>query len=148
MIQLNLPAFEHQIKQADGKHWIFDVLRKKYLVLTPEEWVRQHFVHYLVNEMQYPRTLIKVEGGLSYNKLSKRSDIVVFDRNGKPWMIIECKAPDIAITESTVRQASMYNATLKANFLVVTNGMRHFLFQTDWLNNTTRVLDAMPPFEN
>ena len=90
MVQLNLPAFDHQLKQADGKRWIFDILRRKYLVLTPEEWVRQHFVHYIINELQYPKALIKVEGGLSYNKLSKRSDIVVFNRDGKPWMVIEC----------------------------------------------------------
>jgi hypothetical protein len=146
MVQLNLPAFDHQLKQADGKRWIFDILRRKYLVLTPEEWVRQHFVHYIINELQYPKALIKVEGGLSYNKLSKRSDIVVFNRDGKPWMVIECKAPDIPINDNTVQQASVYNATLRANFLVVTNGMRHFLFRTDWDSNTTRVLDAMPEY--
>jgi hypothetical protein len=146
MVQLNLPAFDHQLKQADGKRWIFDILRRKYLVLTPEEWVRQHFVHYIINELQYPKALIKVEGGLSYNKLSKRSDIVVFNRDGKPWMVIECKAPDIPINDSTVQQASVYNATLRASFLVVTNGMRHFLFRTDWDSNTTRVLDAMPEY--
>src|SRR5690349_1542646 len=123
MVQLNLPAFEYQLKKEEGKVWIFDNLRKKYLVLTPEEWVRQHFVNYLIQERKYPRALIKLEGGLSYNTLAKRSDIVVFDREGKPWMIVECKAPDVVISDGTLRQASMYNAQLKAKYLAVTNGL-------------------------
>ncbi|HEY9047644.1 MAG TPA: type I restriction enzyme HsdR N-terminal domain-containing protein [Ohtaekwangia sp.] len=147
MIQLNLPSFEYQVTKADGKWWIFDILRKKRLVLTPEEWVRQHFIHYLIQELKYPKALIKVEGGLSYNQLAKRSDIVVFNREGKPWMVIECKSPDVAISEHTLHQAATYNATLKANFLVVTNGLHHFYFRTDWSANTTQALDAMPVYE-
>ncbi|HEY9004547.1 MAG TPA: type I restriction enzyme HsdR N-terminal domain-containing protein [Ohtaekwangia sp.] len=147
MIQLNLPPFDYQVTKADGKLWIFDILRKKRLVLTPEEWVRQHFIHYLIQVLKYPRSLIKVEGGLSYNQLSKRSDIVVFNRTGNPWMVIECKAPDIAISQQTLHQAATYNATLKADFLVVTNGLNHFYFRTDWSANITEALPAMPVFE-
>ena len=95
MIKLNLPDFDYKLKKAEGKVWIFDVIRKKYLVLTPEEWVRQHVVHFLITHKKYPKALIKLEGGLNYNQLQKRSDIVVFDREGKPWMIMECKAPAI-----------------------------------------------------
>ena len=84
MYQLNLPTFDYKLKKADGKVWIFDVIRKKYIVLTPEEWVRQHFIHYLINDFKYPRSLVKIEGGLTYNQLQKRSDITVFDREGKP----------------------------------------------------------------
>lgn len=146
MYKLNLPDFDYAIKKDDGKIWIFDVIRKKYLVLTPEEWVRQHFINYLVTELKYPKSLIKVEGGLTYNQLSKRSDIVVFDRDAKPWMVIECKSPELQIDESVLRQASMYNATLRANYLVVTNGVKHFCAHIDWHDNTTKLLTALPTF--
>lgn len=126
---------------------IFDPLRKKHLVLTPEEWVRQHFVNYLIVELHYPKSLIKLEGGLSYNQLQKRSDIVVFDREAKPWMVIECKAPDVVLNNETLRQASTYNATLRAKYLVVTNGLGHFFFSTDWSSNAIRSLNAMPAYE-
>jgi hypothetical protein len=146
MSTLNLPSFEYQLKKEDGKVFIFDILRKKYLVLTPEEWVRQHFIHYLINEMKYPKALIKLEGGLSYNTLAKRSDIVVFDREGKPWMVVECKAPDQPINDSTLRQASTYNSKLKAKYLAVTNGLVHFYFETDWITLRTQSLKVMPVY--
>jgi len=146
MISLNLPSADLQLKKAEGKVWIWDIIRKKYLVLTPEEWVRQHFVHYLVNTLQYPKSLMKVEGGLAYNQLQKRSDIVVFNRAGKPWMVIECKSPDLVLTDNTLHQASVYNSTLQANFLAVTNGLMHYYFETDWAAGTTRALSAAPPY--
>jgi hypothetical protein len=146
MHQLNLPSFDHQLKQEEGRIFIWDVIRKKHIVLTPEEWVRQHFIHYLISALNYPKTLIKIEGGLSFNRLQKRSDIVVFNREGNPWMVVECKAPDQPINESTVRQASVYNTTLKADYLVVTNGMKHFIFRTEWETGQTKSLDAMPVF--
>lgn len=147
MISLNLPPFDHKLKKAEGKFWIFDVLRKKYMVLTPEEWVRQHFVHYLLTELKYPRALIKVEGGLSYNQLQKRSDIVVFDREGKPWMLIECKSPDEVVGDNTLRQASVYNKTLRANYLVVTNGLKHLCYRIHWTESRTEALSILPAFE-
>jgi hypothetical protein len=113
MMKLNLPSFDCVVKKEEGKFLILDVIRKKYLVLTPEEWVRQHFVNYLITELNYPKSLIKIEGGLTFNKLSKRSDIVVFNRHGEPWMIVECKSPSQKINQSTLRQASVYNHTLK-----------------------------------
>lgn len=147
MVPLNLPPFDHKLKKAEGKFWIFDVLRKKYMVLTPEEWVRQHFVHYLITGLKYPRSLIKVEGGLSYNQLQKRSDIVIFDRAGKPWMLIECKSPDEVVGDNTLRQASVYNKTLQAAYLVVTNGMKHFCYRVDWIENKTEALSVFPVYE-
>jgi hypothetical protein len=147
MVNLNLPSFDYKLKKQDEKIWIFDSLRKKYIILTPEEWVRQHFINYLTIDMGYPRSLIKVEGGLTYNQLQKRSDIVVFDRDGKPWMIIECKAPDLKLSSLTLQQASTYNATLKARYLVVTNGMSHFYFRTDWIKGKVETLAAMPAYE-
>ncbi len=147
MIKLNLPSFEFSMKELDGRIWIYDGLRKKYLVLTPEEWVRQHFLHYLVHHVHYPKSLIKVEGGLKFNQLQKRSDIVVFDRNGNPWMLIECKSADQPINESTLRQASAYNTTLKAKYLVLTNGMKTFCCQIESENGNAVMLNDLPVFE-
>lgn len=129
MIKLNLPAYDYKLKKADGKVWIFDGIRKKFVVLTPEEWVRQHFVHYLIYELSYPKALIKIEGGLHYNQLAKRSDIVVFNRAGNSWMIVECKAPEIELNQQVAQQVSVYNSTLKASYVVITNGLRHLCFE-------------------
>ena len=146
MIPLNLPPFEYKVKKAEGKLWIFDVIRKKYVALIPEEWVRQHFIHWIVDHLNYPKSLIRVEGGLTFNQLAKRTDIVVFDRNGKPWMIIECKSPDIPVSEKTVFQASTYNAIHKAKYITVTNGITHLYAGTAWEEGTTRWLEKMPDF--
>jgi len=146
MYQLNLPTFDYKLKKADGKVWIFDVIRKKYIVLTPEEWVRQHFIHYLIHDFKYPRSLVKIEGGLTYNQLQKRSDITVFDREGKPWMIVECKSPTLNLSESTLQQAAVYNATLKAKYLTITNGMIYLCSSTDWDAGKTSLLETLPPY--
>ena len=128
MVSLNLPSFEYKLKEVNGKVWIFDGIRKKYIVLTPEEWVRQHFINYLIQHLNYPKALFKVETGLSYNQLAKRSDIIVFNRQGEPWMVIECKAPHIQLDEQAARQASMYSKTLNVRYLVLTNGIKHLCF--------------------
>ena len=94
-------------------------------MLTPEEWVRQHVVNYLIAHLQYPRSLIRVEGGLTYNQLAKRSDIVVYDRDGAPWMVVECKAPSEKLTQHVIHQAAMYNAKLSARYIAVSNGLAH-----------------------
>ncbi len=146
MVSLSLPPFEYKLRKAEGKLWIFDVIRKKYVVLAPEEWVRQHFVNYLLTN-GYPRSLIRVEGGLHYNQRLKRSDIVVYDRDGAPWMIIECKAPDIKLSEKSLFQASVYNATLRARYLAVTNGLTHLYAETDWNQGTSVRLSGLPTFE-
>jgi len=146
MVSLNLPPFDHKLKKENGRVYILDIIRKKYLVLTPEEWVRQHFVHYLVNELHYPRSLIKVEGGLRFNELQKRSDIVVFNREGTPWMIVECKSPDQKLNQRTLRQASVYNHSLQAKYLAVTNGLIHYCCEVNWINGNTAVLDSLPQY--
>ena len=146
MVKLNLPPCDIPIKQSEDKVLIFDLLRKRFVVLTPEEWVRQHFIHYLIHHLNYPKGLIKIEGGLRFNTLQKRSDIVVFGRDGKPWMLIECKAPDLKLNQRVVEQASTYNNTLKAKYLVITNGMSSICCEIDWVNSRTVVVDAMPPF--
>lgn len=126
MLPLNLPVYHPKIKKEAGKVWIFDVIRKKFIVLTPEEWVRQHFIQYLINQLKYPRSLFKVESGLSFNDLQKRSDIVVHDRNGRPWMIVECKSPTIKLSQRAFNQISVYNMNIGARYLAVTNGMVHY----------------------
>lgn len=146
MIKLNLPPFDISLRREGTKVLIFDCLRKRHVTLTPEEWVRQHFIHYLIYHLRYPRALIKVEGGLTFNSLQKRSDIVVFDRTGSPWMVIECKAPDLQLSERTVMQASVYNHTLKARYLVVTNGMSHICCEVNWENRDTVVMPQMPQY--
>lgn len=146
MTSLNLPPFEYKIKKAEGKLWIFDVIRKKYIALIPEEWVRQHFVHLLIDHKKYPRSLIRVEGGLQYNRLQKRSDIVVFDRDGAPWMLIECKAPEVRLSDKSVFQASVYNATLRARYVVVSNGLVHLYAKIDWENGITTWINDLPEF--
>lgn len=146
MVKLNLPEFDIRLKNEGGKIWIFDFIRRKYLVLTPEEWVRQHFIHYLVGEKQYPKSLLRIEGGLVYNQMQKRSDIVVFDRQGEPWMIVECKSPALAISASTLEQASVYNSTLKAQYLAVTNGLKHLCAHIDWQKRQTTLLANLPAY--
>ena len=146
MIKLNLPAYDCVVKEEDGKVFILDQIRKKYLVLTPEEWVRQHFINYLITDLKYPKALMKIEGGLTFNKLSKRSDIVVFNRDGQPWMVVECKSPSQKLSQSTVHQASVYNYTLKARYLTVTNGMEHICCEVNWSEGKTAILKELPAF--
>jgi hypothetical protein len=123
---LNLPHFEPNLQVSDGKLWIFDPLRKKKLILTPEEWVRQHWVNYLIHHQNYPKGLFALEKGMKYNQIQKRTDLVVFDREGQPYMLVECKAPEVAITEQTLSQALAYNSVLNCPNVVLSNGIKHF----------------------
>lgn len=122
---LNLPQYPFKITLKDTRHFIFDEIRKKHLVLTPEEWVRQHFIQYLILEKRFPKSLIQIEGGLNLNQLQKRTDIVIFNNQGQRIMVIECKAPAVKITQSVFDQAARYNSVHKTKWLVVTNGLRH-----------------------
>ncbi|WPR76423.1 type I restriction enzyme HsdR N-terminal domain-containing protein [Algoriphagus sp. NG3] len=129
--QLNLPHFEPQLLQKEGKLWIFDVLRKKQLVLTPEEWVRQHWISFLSIQLKFPKGLFALEKGLIYNKLVKRTDLVVWDKTGKPYLLIECKAPKVKLTQKTIEQACMYHKELKCPYLVISNGLQHICLSFD-----------------
>ncbi len=146
MHALNLPSFDYRLKKARDKVWIFDGIRKKFVVLTPEEWVRQHFVNFLVMELKYPRSLVKIEGGLAYNDLPRRSDVVVFDREGNPWMLIECKASTTTLSDATLHQVAAYNATLRAKYITISNGMVHYCAHIDWVHGKTTVLQELPAF--
>ena len=131
MLELTLPAFEYKVKRHSGAVLIFDVIRKKYVVLTPEEWVRQHVIHYLAEVKKVPVALIAVEREIDLYGLRKRFDVVVFDREGNPWLLVECKAPSVPLTRQVFDQAFRYNMTLEAPYVAVTNGIKHYCGRID-----------------
>jgi hypothetical protein len=144
--KLNLPAFNTTLKKEQGKVYIFDNIRKKYLVLTPEEWVRQHFINYLIQDLKYPKSLFRIEGGISFNKLQKRSDILIYNRQGKPWMLVECKSPTIKLSQKAFNQVAVYNMTIGAEYVAVTNGMIHYCYAGMKQGEEARFLDDFPNF--
>jgi len=146
MFKLTLPPIEAKYKTEGDKTYIFDILRKKYLFLTPEEWVRQHLIHLLLKDYDYPKSLISCEKGLSYNKRLKRTDIVTYDQSGNPFLLIECKSPKIKLSKSTLHQASTYNSQLKAPFLCISNGISTLCFQINHENKKITQLTDLPKF--
>jgi len=147
MDKLSLPVFDFNIKESAGKTVIFDIIRKKYLVLTPEEWVRQHFVHYLIDHLGYSKALIGIEKGMKYNTLLKRTDILVYNRTGEPLLLVECKEPSHRLNQKVMEQAMMYNKTLKALYIVVTNGVEHSCMHVHPEKQKIEFLDKIPRFE-
>ena len=148
MQTLNLPEYEFRISHADGKPRIFDRFRKKWVALTPEEWVRQHFAVYLVNEKGYPASRMAVEASLKVVRRTKRTDLVVYGRDLSPLLIVECKAPHVAITSEVFDQIVRYNITLQAGYLVVTNGLVHHCCRLDYQNNSYTFLPVIPPHKD
>ncbi len=143
---LKFPGYEFKITRKEEGDFIFDIIRRKDILLTPEEWVRQHVIHYLFKNLGYPKGLIKVESGVTYNARIKRSDIVVYNNKATPHILIECKAPSVKISQSTLEQVAMYNHTLKAEILVLTNGLMHYTFRIS--NNGELVnLPQIPTYE-
>lgn len=126
MLELSLPAFEYKVKKQSGTVMIFDIIRKKFVVLTPEEWVRQHVIHYLIEVKHFPVALLAVEREIDLYGLRRRFDVVVFDRTGNPWLLIECKAPSVVLNRQVFDQAFRYNITLEAPYVAITNGVKHF----------------------
>jgi hypothetical protein len=126
-MQLNFPTYKFKTKSEQNTNYVFDIVRKKYVVLTPEEWVRQHVIHYLVTEKQFPQSLLAVERGLTINGRKKRFDVLAFNKNGQPYLLIECKSPDIDIKKAVFEQIAVYNSHFKAPFLLVTNGLQHIV---------------------
>jgi len=131
MINLNLPKYSFRIKNKENKLYIFDMIRKKNIILTPEEWVRQNFIQFLINEKKYPKSLIAVEKQLRVNNVVKRTDILIFDKTGIPYIIVECKSPNVPITQDTFDQIARYNLKLNAAYLILTNGLQHFYCKMD-----------------
>src|SRR5215217_3992537 len=144
MESLNLPGFAYKVKQVHGKPLIFDIIRRKFVSLTPEEWVRQHFIHLLISHYGYPKSLFTIETGLVYNTLAKRSDIMVLSSNSLPFLLIECKAPFVPVTRATFAQISRYNFILKPQYLAVTNRMSHYCFKA--ANGQIEFLDDFPVY--
>jgi hypothetical protein len=146
MYPLNFPSYEFKIDRIDDTLKIFDIVRKKYVYLSPEEWVRQHALHYMVRDLGYPRSLIRTEAGLKYNRMSKRSDIVVYKNTGEVFLLMECKAPTVVIDQKTFDQLSIYNQHYKAQYLAMTNGLEHMLAIVDYDSKTYEVLRSFPPY--
>jgi hypothetical protein len=146
MVKLDLPGFDYQISKAEGKIWIFDIIRKKQIVLTPEEWVRQHIIHFFIDHLKYPKSLIKIESGLTYNQLQKRSDVIVYDREGKPWLLLECKAPDLKLNQNAVMQAAVYNNDVNAKYIAISNGMQHVCYEVKGNVSETELLKSFPEY--
>lgn len=146
MQRLNFPTYSFRFKNSENKLSIFDVIRKKFVILQPEEWVRQHCIHYLIEDKHIPKSLINVEKELKINDLKKRYDIVVFYPDGRIFLAVECKAPHIEITQNTFDQIARYNLELKASFLMVTNGINHYYCQMDFKNERYQFLKDLPKF--
>ena len=147
MQQLNFQPYSFRLKNSENKVSIFDEIRKKFIVLTPEEWVRQHVVQFLLLDKKYPKTLINVEKNIKINGLIKRYDLVVFHPNGTINILVECKAPDVKISQHTFDQIARYNLTLNANFLMVTNGLNHYYCSIESENRRYHFLDNLPDYE-
>ena len=144
--KLNLPNVALKTKLVEGTTQVFDVVRKKYFKLTLEEWVRQHFIHYLNQDKNYPLGLMGVEKMIKYNNLKTRADIVIYNINREPSMLVECKAPEIKITQDTFDQIARYNFSLRVKYLVVTNGIQHFCCSMDYEKPTISFLEDIPSY--
>lgn len=143
MLELNLPPYSPKIKKTD-KLYIWDQIRTKYVALTPEEWVRQHFINYLITEKQYPASLIANETQISLNKQRKRCDSVVYDNKLNPLVIVEYKSPDVKITQEVFDQIARYNIVLKVKYLIVSNGLEHYCCSIDYENLSFEYLPDIP----
>ena len=148
MQNLNFPTYSFRLKNSENNTHIFDVIRKKFVVLQPEEWVRQHCVQYLVQEKNYPISLINVEKVILVNGLKKRYDIVVFNPDGSLAVVVECKAPKVQISQSVFDQIARYNLTLKASYLMVTNGLNHYFCTMNHHLESFEFLETLPNYNN
>lgn len=147
-MQLNLPTYEYRLREQNGRQQIFDVLRRRYVALTPEEWVRQHFVHYLIEHKGYPKGLLANEVELRVGEKNLRCDTVLYDKALHPKIIAEYKAPDIAITQKVFNQITVYNMLLHVDYLIVSNGMQHYCCQMDYEQNRYTFLSDIPCYDN
>lgn len=145
---LNLPPYPFQLRKEDNKVYIFDELRKRYLLVTPEEWVRQHWIQFLINQKGYPKTLIQSEGGLKLNNLQKRTDLIVFNNLGEGVLIAEFKAPKIKINQQVFDQIARYNFIHKIPLLLVSNGLSHYYCKIDFENETYAFIEDLPNFSS
>jgi hypothetical protein len=143
MTRIHYPKFDFRIKNEEEKDWIFDEFRKQWVRLTPEEWVRQNMLQYLIQVKKYPSSLIAIEKEIALGELKKRFDILIY-RNAKPWMIIECKEMNVPLSEATIRQILNYNITIQADYIVITNGTDNHAFSL--LNGKAEAIAELPDF--
>ena len=144
MQELNLPPFDYKIIEKDSKPFIFDVIRRQYVALTPEEWVRQHFVHFLISHKGYPQALMANEVQLKLNGMSRRCDTVIYDRTLRPRIIVEYKAPTVNITQQVFDQICRYNKVLQVEYLIVSNGLAHYCCKMDYTTRSYTFLREVP----
>ena len=147
-MRLNLPPYPARVKEADGRRQIFDILRRKYVALTPEEWVRQHFIHYLIGYKGYPAALLANEVPLQVGEKRVRADSVLYDRQLRPRLIIEYKAPTLPLTQKVFDQITVYNLLLHVDYLIVSNGLETYICKMDYTNHTYRFLEMIPDYKN
>jgi predicted type IV restriction endonuclease len=146
MQRLNFGNYNFRFRNTNEKVSVFDEIRKKFIILTPEEWVRQHVVHFLISDKKFPKSLINVEKLLTINGLTKRYDIVVFNPDGTIFILIECKAPQIKISQTVFDQIARYNMTMQSQFLMVTNGHNHYFCRMDYENEKYIFLETLPEY--
>ena len=144
---LNLPQYSFRIKEKPGKKLIFDGFRRRWVVLTPEEWVRQNFVRYLTEEKHFPDSLVAIEHSLRMNQRDFRTDIVLFSKSGNPLVVVECKAPVVKISQQVFDQIARYNLDLRVNYLIVTNGLSHYCCQFDQQQLSYTFLPEIPDYK-
>lgn len=147
MQKLNFPVYSFRFKNSENKPLIFDEIRKKFVVLTPEEWVRANVVQFLLHEKKFPHSLMNVEKHLKLNQLTKRYDVVIFNKDGSIFLVVECKAPSVPITQLTFDQIARYNLALKSEYLMVTNGLEHYFCQMDYTNARFDFLKEIPDYK-
>ena len=146
-IKLNLPEYSFRLKKVDGKIYIYDDIRKKFIVRTPEEWVRQHFIQFLVKEKKYSATLMAVEKKVMVNGQPQRFDLLIYNRKGAPHVVAEFKAPNVRISQPAFDQAVRYNMKLRVKYIIISNGMEHFICEVDYEKNSYSFLKEIPEFE-
>lgn len=147
MQPLNFNKYDFRFRETEGRVSVFDEIRRKFIILTPEEWVRQHVVQYFLKEKNYPKSLVNVEKLLKINGLTKRYDIVVFNPNGSIFILVECKSPEVKLSQATFDQIARYNLTMKAEYLMVTNGQNHYFCQMDFENEKYNFLRELPDYK-
>jgi Type I restriction enzyme R protein N terminus (HSDR_N) len=145
---LKLPSYSFRIAERKGRQLIFDENRRRWIVLTPEEWVRQNFIRFLRTDKKFPAALMAIEKKVMINGLSQRFDLLVYDRKGNPLLIAEFKSPDVQVNQMTFDQASRYNSVLRAPFFLISNGMIHFVSKLNFENRTTRYLAEIPGYDD
>lgn len=148
MNQLNLPPFSARIERREGKLYIWDILRQRAVRLTPEEWVRQHMIHYLIGGLGYPTELLMNEVALQVGEARKRVDSILYDRQLKPLMLLEYKAPEVPLGERVLQQALRYNMALRVPYLVLSNGLQHVAYRIDYQTQTFRTLNVIPAYSD